>query len=344
MSEQIEAILRRARRNHYQPAEAGDAGAPVDQARLCRAKLRRLEQGRRSGELLEALAREHGHDPHAIARTVERGGFFGHDASVHLSPLDRKVHVAGALVAGNDLALHTERVGHDGGEIGIAVDLAGTCPGDRPLALHQVEDGVVRGPGPEQRHLRFAAHPAEPGKLADVIIDAGCVIELRRHQGLPADEQDRQSVGRRVERTVDGDQSTGAGLVGRQHLGAQLLLQMRDQRAHIGIVAAAGAAHRIEPHLLAVEERALARDAHRRGREKTHGERSEEAARDIQSAHRHFGPPFRTLAVRTRANRSRAARGSAKTGVCPHGHPMALATLALDGSPPAPVAASAGSR
>src|SRR6516225_11369408 len=36
LPEQIEAILRRARRNHDQSAEAGNAGAPVDQARLCR--------------------------------------------------------------------------------------------------------------------------------------------------------------------------------------------------------------------------------------------------------------------------------------------------------------------
>src|SRR5262249_8788951 len=83
-----------------------------------------------------------------------------------------------------------ERVGLDGGEIGIAVDLAGTCPRDRPLALHQVEDGIVRRLGPEQRHLRFAAHPREPGELADVIIEAGRVRELRGHQRLCADEQD----------------------------------------------------------------------------------------------------------------------------------------------------------
>src|SRR4029450_3033281 len=66
---------------------------------------------------------------------------------------------------------------------------------------------------------------------------------------------------------------------------------MRDQRAHIGVVAATGTPHRIEPHLLALEERGLRRNVHRRGREKTHGERSENAARDILSADRHFGLP-----------------------------------------------------
>src|SRR5215467_12553137 len=123
---------------------------------------------------------------------------------------------------------------------------------------------------------------------------------------------------------VDGDQSTGAGLVGRQHLGVQLLLQMRDQRAHIGIVAAAGAPHRIEPHLLAVEERGLARDAHRRGREETYGERSEDVARDILSADRHLDLPFRTLGTRTPgvslgqpvARRRRAYVVTATYGAC----------------------------
>src|SRR5262249_20449019 len=75
---------------------------------------------------------------------------------------------------------------------------------------------------------------------------------------------------------------------------AQLLLQMRDQRAHIGIVAATRTPHRIEPHLLALEERGLTRNVHRHDREKTHGERSEDAARDLLSADRHFSLPFRT--------------------------------------------------
>src|SRR5262245_41233483 len=77
-------------------------------------------------------------------------------------------------------------------------------------------------------------------------------------------------------------------------VGAQLLLQMRDQRAHIGVVAATRTPHRIEPHLLALEERGLTRNVYRRDREKTRGERSEDAARDILSADRHFSLPFRT--------------------------------------------------
>src|SRR4051794_38429520 len=40
--QQIDTVRRRARRDHHQAAEAGDTGAPVDQARLRRSELRSL--------------------------------------------------------------------------------------------------------------------------------------------------------------------------------------------------------------------------------------------------------------------------------------------------------------
>jgi hypothetical protein len=101
-----------------------------------------------------------------------RGGFFGHDAAVHLAALDREVHVAGALVAGDDLALDAERMGHDGGEIGIAIDLAGAGPGHGVVALHQVRDGAVGRLRSNERDLRLAAETCQPGELADIVVEA----------------------------------------------------------------------------------------------------------------------------------------------------------------------------
>ena len=300
--QQVDALRRRARRDHHQAAEAGDTGAPVDQAGLRRRELRSLEQGGRFRELLDARSGEHRHDPHAVARPVERGGFLGHHPAVHFAALDGQIHVARALVADDHLALHAERVGHDGGEIGIAIDLARTRPGHRGSAPRHVRHAVVGRFRSEQRNLGLAAYPRQPGKLAHVVVDAGRVIKLRSHQRLAADEQDRQPVGRRVDGAVDRDQSAGAGLVGRQHPGAELLLQMRDQGAHIGVVAAARAAHRIEAHLLALEEcrRRFSRGACRRGGEQARAERSQDEASELSSPNHHplsVSQPWRARAV-----------------------------------------------
>src|SRR5262249_36919315 len=146
----------------------------------------------------------------------------------------------------------------------------------------------------------LAPDAGKPCRLADVVFDAGCAKELRRPQRPPADKQDRQSIGRCVDGAIDGDQSAGAGLVGRQHLRAELLFQTRDERAHIGIVAAARASHRVEPHLLALieEGRRLRRRAQRRACQKTCPERSHDAARDPSSATRHLPRSNGTSALR----------------------------------------------
>jgi hypothetical protein len=168
------------------------------------------------------------------------------------------------------------------------------------VALHQVEDSPVRRLRSEQRDLRLAAHARKPGEFANIVIDTWCIMELRRHQRLAADQQDGQSVGGCVDGTIDGNQSAGTGLVRRQHPGAQLLLQMRNERTHVGVVAAARAPHGVEPHLLAMEEwrRGLSRHAQRHRRQKTCAERSQDAARDLSSATRHF--PRSTAASATR--------------------------------------------
>jgi hypothetical protein len=104
LAQQTGPVLRCARRNQHHPADICDPDAPVDQARPRRPKARRIEYGRRIWELVSPLARERCHQPHVVARTIERGSFLGHDTAVHFTARDRKVHVGSSLVSGDDLA------------------------------------------------------------------------------------------------------------------------------------------------------------------------------------------------------------------------------------------------
>jgi len=174
--------------------------------------------------------------------------------------------------------------------VDVAVDLSRPRPDHRLVAPLQVGDRMVRRLRPQQRDLGLVADPRQPGQLAHVEIDARRLVELRRHQRLAAHQQDRRAVGRGGEHAIHRDQPAGARLVGRNELGAELALQVGHERAHIGVIAAARAAHGVEANLLALEEgpHRLVGGARRRGRggERAQHDRDQQSAASLVHRHR----------------------------------------------------------
>src|SRR5262249_10419217 len=152
-------------------AKPGDVGAPFHQPPSARRKICRLENSRHIGKLLRAGARQRRYHAHAGAWPVERRRLVRDHAAIDLATLNCEIHIASAFVAQDDFALHTERIAHDGGEIGVVVSLARSGP-ERLLvhALH-IGHGADARWRPDHRDFVLTGYAREPYLLAHIVID-----------------------------------------------------------------------------------------------------------------------------------------------------------------------------
>ena len=183
---------------------------------------------------------------------------FRNGERVGLSVHHRETGPFAALVAGDDLAVHLQRLAGHGCPV---AEVIGAAAG-RKLYLLAGGDNFLHGVRPfrvDDHERRFLEHPSVDADLRHVVGDAGLLGELGNNRRFAVEHLHGQTVRLRTEQMVQRSRATAAGLVFDDHGSTCSFREMRRQHPRIKIVAAAGSIANEKVDRRALEKIALRR-------------------------------------------------------------------------------------